>query len=207
MDSQDPDYLIKTVIIGDSGVGKSNLLSQFARNQFNPDSKTTIGVEFATKSIKIKNKTVKAQIWDTAGQERYRAITSAYYKGANGAMVLYDITSSISFTSVDRWMKELRDNTDPNLVIMLIGNKSDLQNRSVDIESAKQYAEKNNLLFFETSALQKTNVDEAFQQLISTIIDSYSKTAMNGDVKSALQPRPGVSIKSQKVEDEKKKCC
>lgn len=207
MDSQDPDYLIKIVLIGDSGVGKSNLLSQFARNQFNPDSKTTIGVEFATKSIKIKNKTVKAQIWDTAGQERYRAITSAYYKGANGAMVLYDITSSISFTSVDRWMKELRDNTDPNLVIMLIGNKSDLQNRSVDIESAKQYAEKNNLLFFETSALQKTNVDEAFQQLISTIIDSYSKTAMNGDVKSALQPRPGVSIKSQKVEDEKKKCC
>lgn len=207
MDSQDPDYLIKIVLIGDSGVGKSNLLSQFARNQFNPDSKTTIGVEFATKSIKIKNKTVKAQIWDTAGQERYRAITSAYYKGANGAMVLYDITSSISFTSVDRWMKELRDNTDPNLVIMLIGNKSDLQNRSVDIESAKQYAEKNNLLFFETSALQKTNVDEAFQQLISTIIDSYSKTAMNGNVKSALQPRPGVSIKSQKVEDEKKKCC
>ena len=128
MDSQDPDYLIKIVLIGDSGVGKSNLLSQFARNQFIPDSKTTIGVEFATKSIKIKNKTVKAQIWDTAGQERYRAITSAYYKGANGAMVLYDITSSISFTSVDRWMKELRDNTDPNLVIMLIGNKSDLQN-------------------------------------------------------------------------------
>ena len=103
------DYLFKVVLIGDSGVGKSNLLSRFTRNEFNLESKSTIGVEFATRSIQVDNKTIKAQIWDTAGQERYRAITSAYYRGAVGALLVYDIAKHLTYENVERWLKELRD--------------------------------------------------------------------------------------------------
>ena len=129
------------VLIGDSGVGKSNLLSRFTRNEFNLDSKSTIGVEFATRSIQVDTKTIKAQIWDTAGQERYRAITSAYYRGAVGALLVYDISKHQTYDNVTRWLKELRDHADANIVIMLVGNKSDLRHlRAVPTEEAKQFA-------------------------------------------------------------------
>lgn len=129
------------VLIGDSGVGKSNLLSRFTRNEFNLDSKSTIGVEFATRSIQVDSKTIKAQIWDTAGQERYRAITSAYYRGAVGALLVYDISKHQTYDNVTRWLKELRDHADSNIVIMLVGNKSDLRHlRAVPTDEAKQFA-------------------------------------------------------------------
>jgi Ras-related protein Rab-11A len=129
------------VLIGDSGVGKSNLLSRFTRNEFNLDSKSTIGVEFATRSIQVDSKTIKAQIWDTAGQERYRAITSAYYRGAVGALLVYDISKHQTYDNVNRWLKELRDHADSNIVIMLVGNKSDLRHlRAVPTDEAKQFA-------------------------------------------------------------------
>ena len=132
------------VLIGDSGVGKSNLLSRFTRNEFNLDSKSTIGVEFATRSISVDGKTIKAQIWDTAGQERYRAITSAYYRGAVGALLVYDISKHPTYENVTRWLKELRDHADANIVIMLVGNKSDLRHlRAVPTEEAKQFASEN----------------------------------------------------------------
>ncbi|MCP9261100.1 Ras-related protein Rab-11A [Dirofilaria immitis] len=134
------DYLFKVVLIGDSGVGKSNLLSRFTRNEFNLESKSTIGVEFATRSIQVEGKTVKAQIWDTAGQERYRAITSAYYRGAVGALLVYDIAKHVTYENVERWLKELRDHADQNIVIMLVGNKSDLRHlRAVPTDEAKIY--------------------------------------------------------------------
>ena len=123
----DYDYLFKVVLIGDSGVGKSNLLSRFTKNEFSLESKSTIGVEFATRSIRVDDKVVKAQIWDTAGQERYRAITSAYYRGAVGALLVYDVTRQSTYESVRRWLKELRGHTDSNIVIMLVGNKADLR--------------------------------------------------------------------------------
>ena len=200
MESSAPDFLFKIVLIGDSGVGKTNLLSQFVRSQFNPDSKTTIGVEFATKTIQIKNKTVKAQIWDTAGQERYRAITSAYYKGAIGAMILYDITSSLSFNSVNRWLQELRDNADENIILMLVGNKSDLgEYRSVSVADGRNLAEKEKMLFIETSAKEETNVQEAFQQLIGDIVDACAKSGLTGnEYRKNAQPRPGVAISGKK---------
>jgi Ras-related protein Rab-11A len=104
-----PNPAHAVVVIGDSGVGKSNLLSRFTRNEFNLESKSTIGVEFATRSVSIEGKTIKAQIWDTAGQERYRAITSAYYRGAVGALVVYDITKDVSFENVEKWLTELKE--------------------------------------------------------------------------------------------------
>uniref|UniRef100_G1TH86 Ras-related protein Rab-25 n=1 Tax=Oryctolagus cuniculus TaxID=9986 RepID=G1TH86_RABIT len=156
------------VLIGDSGVGKSNLLSRFTRNEFNLESKSTIGVEFATRSIQVDGKTIKAQIWDTAGQERYRAITSAYYRGAVGALLVYDIAKHLTYENVERWLKELRDHADSNIVIMLVGNKSDLRHlRAVPTDEARAFAEKNNLSFIETSALDSTNVEEAFKNILT----------------------------------------
>uniref|UniRef100_A0A8C7LY52 Ras-related protein Rab-11A n=1 Tax=Oncorhynchus mykiss TaxID=8022 RepID=A0A8C7LY52_ONCMY len=135
------DFLFKVVLIGDSGVGKSNLLSRFTRNDFNLESKSTIGVEFATRSIQVDGKTIKAQIWDTAGQERYRAITSAYYRGAVGALLVYDIAKHLTYENVERWLKELRDHADNNIVIMLAGNKSDLRHlRAVPTDEARAFA-------------------------------------------------------------------
>ncbi|MBA0827570.1 hypothetical protein Goarm_012342, partial [Gossypium armourianum] len=110
-DSGGEEYLFKIVIIGDSAVGKSNLLSRYARNEFNPHSKATIGVEFQTQSMGIDGKEVKAQIWDTAGQERFRAVTSAYYRGAVGALIVYDISRRTTFDSVGRWLDELKNRT------------------------------------------------------------------------------------------------
>uniref|UniRef100_A0AAZ3RJI9 Ras-related protein Rab-25 n=1 Tax=Oncorhynchus tshawytscha TaxID=74940 RepID=A0AAZ3RJI9_ONCTS len=133
--------LSTVVLIGDSGVGKSNLLSRFTRNEFNLESKSTIGVEFATRSIQVDGKTIKAQIWDTAGQERYRAITSAYYRGAVGALLVYDIAKHLTYENMERWLKELRDHADNNIVIMLAGNKSDLRHlRAVPTDEARAFA-------------------------------------------------------------------
>jgi len=176
------DYLFKVVLIGDSGVGKSNLLSRFTRNEFNLESKSTIGVEFATKSIHVDGKTVKAQIWDTAGQERYRAITSAYYRGAVGALLVYDISKHLSFENVERWLKELRDHAEPNIVVMLVGNKSDLRHRrTVPTEEAMAFAENNNLAFIETSALDSSGVEEAFRQILTEIYRLMSRKAITSE--------------------------
>merc|ERR1712032_145946 len=124
----------------------------FTRNEFNLESKSTIGVEFATRSLPVDGKTIKAQIWDTAGQERYRAITSDYYRGAVGALLVYDISKQVTFENVERWLNELRDHADNNIVIMLVGNKSDLKHlRAVPTDESKAFSEKNGLSFIETS--------------------------------------------------------
>jgi len=174
------DYLYKVVLIGDSGVGKSNLLSRFTRNEFELGSRSTIGVEFATRNIKAAGKTIKAQIWDTAGQERYKAITSAYYRGAAGALLVYDITRYNSFQNINSWLTELRDYTDGEIVIMLVGNKSDLRHlREVATDEATNYSQKNRLLFIETSALDANNVELAFQNLVTEIYKIRENRAMN----------------------------
>ncbi|WOK98133.1 ras-related protein RGP1-like [Canna indica] len=186
--NQKIDYVFKVVLIGDSAVGKSQLLARFARNEFSIDSKATIGVEFQTRTLNIDQKTIKAQIWDTAGQERYRAVTSAYYRGAVGAMLVYDITKRQSFDHVARWLEELRSHADRNIVIMLIGNKSDLGSlRAVPTEDAKEFAQRENLFFMETSALEATNVESAFMTVLSDIyrITSKKSLAANEETESA----------------------
>eukprot|EP00250_Pteridium_aquilinum_P033059 c5159_g1_i1 orf=286-936(-) len=192
---EDYDYLFKVVLIGDSGVGKSNLLSRFTRNEFSLESKSTIGVEFATRSISVDNKMIKAQIWDTAGQERYRAITSAYYRGAVGALLVYDITRHVTFENVERWLKELKDHTDSNIVVMLVGNKSDLRHlRAVSTEDGQSFAERESLYFMETSALEATNVEHAFQQILTQIYRVVSKKALDIGEDSAAVPSQGQTV-------------
>ncbi|KAE8289170.1 Ras-related protein Rab-11A Precursor [Larimichthys crocea] len=187
------DYLFKVVLIGDSGVGKSNLLSRFTRNEFNLESKSTIGVEFATRSIQVEGKTVKAQIWDTAGQERYRAITSAYYRGAVGALLVYDIAKHLTYENAERWLKELQDHADSNIVIMLVGNKSDLRHlRAVPTDEAKAMAEKHGLSFLETSALDSSNVELAFQTILTAIYNIVSQRQMSGRSDSDFSPASNV---------------
>ena len=126
-DGYDVDLIYKIVLIGDSGVGKSNLITRFTKDEFNIESKATIGVEFATKIMKHQEQMIKTQIWDTAGQERYRAITTAYYKGAVGAIVVFDISNNDSFLNISKWMNEIQNGADSDIAILLIGNKNDLE--------------------------------------------------------------------------------
>ncbi|KAG0463787.1 hypothetical protein HPP92_019372 [Vanilla planifolia] len=207
----DYDYLFKIVLIGDSGVGKSNILSRFTRNEFSLDSKSTIGVEFATKTLQVEGKTVKAQIWDTAGQERYRAITSAYYRGAVGAFLVYDITKKQTFENVQRWLRELRDHADSNIVVMLAGNKSDLNHlRVVSTEEAKVMAEKEGLSFLETSALESVNIDKAFHTILKEIFHIVSKKALAAQEAASMSGRriQGTTINvADSSTNTNKSCC
>jgi len=207
--SDEYDYLFKIVLIGDTAVGKSNLLARFTKGAFNSDSKSTIGVEFATKNVVVDGKTLKAQIWDTAGQERYRAITAAYYRGAVGALVVYDITSQQSYDNVERWLNELKDHADPNIKVMLVGNKSDLSHlRAITTDICARYARKNELSFLETSALNANNVDNAFIQLITDIYQTlHKKVHVNPEEKQSVVPGSQVQLDISASENKEKGCC
>ncbi|TNV76376.1 hypothetical protein FGO68_gene2425 [Halteria grandinella] len=166
------DFIFKIVMVGDQSVGKSNLLLRYTKNEFDQFSKVTLGVEFASKFLKIEadQQYVKAQIWDTAGQERFRSVTGAYYRNAIGALLVYDITNRNSFESIPKWMKELKEHADPNIVMILVGNKSDLkEQREVKHEEGLKFSEKHQIAFIETSALNAGNVDIAFKNLIHEI--------------------------------------
>ncbi|XP_009798472.1 ras-related protein Rab11D-like [Nicotiana tabacum] len=212
--SQKIDYVFKVVLIGDSAVGKSQILARFARNEFSLDSKATIGVEFQTRTLVIQHKSVKAQIWDTAGQERYRAVTSAYYRGAVGALLVYDITKRQTFDHIPRWLEELRAHADKNIVIMLIGNKTDLEDqRAVPTEDAKEFAQKEGLFFLETSAMEATNVEDAFFTVLTEIFNIVNKKNLaagddqaNGNTASLTGKKILVPGPAQVI-PEKKACC
>jgi Ras-related protein Rab-11A len=163
----DYDMIFKVVLIGDSGVGKSNILTRYIRDEFSLETKSTVGVEFGSKKSKIKGTNIKTQIWDTAGQERYKSITNAYYKGAKGALVVFDISRKDTFTAVDRWIGELKSNAYSEVSILLIGNKSDLEDlRQVSQEEAKQKASQYGVAYIETSALHSVNIEKAFNMMI-----------------------------------------
>ena len=191
---------------------KSNLLSRFTRNEFNLESKSTIGVEFATRSIQTDGKTIKAQIWDTAGQERYRAITSAYYRGAVGALLVYDISKKSSFENVERWLKELKDHADSNIVIMLVANKCDLKHlRTVTMEEGSSFSARHGLSFIETSALDATNVENAFRSILSEIYKLGSKKTLEkgtgGNLTADNTRTIIIEPSSEDPKVEKSKCC
>jgi small GTP-binding protein len=169
------DYLFKLILVGDSYVGKTNILSKYIKNEFNQNTKSTVGVEFGTKILKIEDKIIKAQIWDTAGQERYKSITSTYYKGAKGAFIVYDITNRLSFESVDKWIQDLNLNSDKNITLLLIGNKIDLEDkRDVTKEEGEEKAKSFGLAFLETSALTGENIDKVFDHMLKEVYNKIT---------------------------------
>ena len=204
MENKEYDLLFKLILIGDSYVGKSNILLKYLKNQFNENSKTTVGVEFGTKNIIINNKRIKIQIWDTAGQERYRSITSAYYKGAKGALIVYDITRKNTFDNIDKWITDLKLNGDENICIIILGNKSDLiDKREINKNDGIKKAEMYKTAFLETSALNGDNISKAFDELIEQIVIN-NKNIFQDDNENEIDK--GVNLNDEK-NNNKKKCC
>ena len=174
------DALFKVIVVGDCAVGKSNLLSRYVSNAFSGESRTTIGVELWTKTYKVEDKVVKVNIWDTAGQERFTALTSAYYKGANGAFIVYDITRKETFENVKKWYKELKMKVNKKMYVVLVGNKSDLYLlRKVRKDEGGNLAKEMGVQFYETSALDASNVGIAFKEMIANIYMKYKHNVDN----------------------------
>jgi len=185
--------ILKFIIIGDSSIGKSNILLRFTDNRFQSSHDSTIGVEFATKIISRQNTVYKLQIWDTAGQETFRSITRSYYRGTIGCLMVYDITNRESFESLEYWMSDFRKYCDPNTVIVLIGNKADLiDKRQVSYDEGKEFAEKHGFSFFETSAKTGINIADCFNNVVDKINNKIKSKGMN--IMLNKIPKPTSSI-------------
>ena len=201
------DLKLKLVLLGDSGVGKTNLISRYIHNAFQQDTKATIGVEFFCKTFKVNNnKVVKIEIWDTAGQERYKSITAAYYKGAKGALIVYDTTQKTSFENIDKWMSEIKEKSSKDMKLMIIGNKIDLKDeRQVETDEALAKAQILEAPIMETSALDATNVKEAFYDLLKEMYREIKKKIEV--VESQAQGgKDGIQLETNEKK-EKKGCC
>ena len=173
---QQYDFLFKILLVGNSSVGKSSLFLRFVDDVWNDVFVPTIGVDFKIKTLKINEKNVKLQIWDTAGQERFRTIISSYYKGAQGILLVFDVTEKESFESLNNWLIEIEKNANKNVVKILIGNKNDLEDkRVISFSQAKDFADSNGLKYVETSAKTNNNVTEAFSEIGKELMDASSK--------------------------------
>ena len=203
------EMMVKVILIGDSGVGKTNIMSKFLKNQFLEESKATIGVEFGSKLFNHEGHKIKAQIWDTAGQEKYKAITGAYYKGSKGALVVYDITQKKTFENIEKWVNDLKATGDPKITIILIGNKNDLDDkRQVSKDQGEEKARSFGCAFLETSAYSGDNIDKAFNLMVKEIYEKFSNDSTGED---ELAPGyKGQDVILDKANDKnikKKSCC
>ena len=164
------EFAYKFIIIGDSGVGKSCILLQFTHREFDINKENTVGVEYGNRVVEVNNTTVKLQIWDTAGQEQFKSIVRSYYRAVSGALIVYDVTNEKSFQNVKNWIKEARANANPQLVMMLVGNKTDLEGkRVVSKEQGQKFADQVGVMFKEVSALSRHNIDEVFSDTARAI--------------------------------------
>ena len=208
MEDDNYEMMFKVVLVGDSFVGKTNIMSKYLKNEFHEDSKATVGVEFGSKQFNVEGHIIKAQIWDTAGQERYKAITSAYYKGAKGAFVVYDITRKSSFDSIDKWINDLTSAADKKLTVVVIGNKSDLEDqRQITKEQGQEKASKLEVAFLETSAFSGENLDKAFEMMINEV---YKKCHEEMLAENDVDIEGGQDINLNKKPENPagtKKCC
>lgn len=199
--------ILKILLIGDTSVGKSSLLVRFVDETFLPDYVATVGIDFKIRTLEVDGRLVKLQIWDTAGQERVRTFTTSYYRGAMGIFVVFDVANRRSFDNTDYWVNNVREHANPNVAIMLIGNKCDLNPslREVSTEEAQAKAEEKGVPFIETSALQGVNVETMFRELSANILQKMPQNAQSlghgaGDTISFDEPS-GPQV------DSKKKCC
>ena len=186
-------------MIGNSGVGKSCLLIRFTDDTFSDSYVTTVGVDFKIKTLDIEGKSCKLQIWDTAGQERFRNIISSYYRGAQGIMLVYDITDMESFQNLNTWLIEIEKNASKNVYKILVGNKCDMENeRKVTVEQGKEFAEQYGMQFFETSAKNSTNVSDAFIAMTKEVMKNSGKKTINPNPNPVILPKPGEGVNINK---------
>ena len=208
--SSEYQYIFKLILIGNSGVGKSSIIQRYMKQTFEESYKCTIGVDFLMKSLQIKGKTVKLQLWDTAGQEKYKSMVSSYYRGANVALVVFDITNHSSFDSLPIWIENYYKNGPEQKNIILIGNKKDMADqRQVTLEEVELFSETNNMIYFETSAKDGDNIEYVFTYAAEKLLDFYGG---QNETNLKRHMTPTNDLQSQKfkeirIEEHKKKCC
>lgn len=196
--TQDYDYLFKILIIGDSSIGKSSILLRFADGTYTDNYISTIGVDFKIRTIELEGKTVKLQIWDTAGQERFRTITSSYYRGAHGIIVVYDVTDQETFSNVKQWLQEIDRYASEGVNKLLVGNKSDLVNKKVvEFKTAKEFSDQLSIPFLETSAKNATNVEQAFLTMAKQIKDRMGSPSSGANKDKVKLEGKAVNVKGQ----------
>jgi small GTP-binding protein len=207
------NYLLKFVIIGDSGVGKSNILLRYINNTFSDEFKTTVGVEFGAKNLEVNGRIYRIQIWDTAGQENFRSIARAYYKNSVCACIVYDITNRNSFNSIQSWIDDCVKQSPKSILFILIGNKNDLnESREVQYEEGVEFAKKRNMIFLETSAKTGNNIsaifDKSIRQIDKNILDNkYDLSNENCGIRQGIRAGSFVLSVEQTKKKKKKKCC
>ena len=198
--TSEPSFTFKILTIGESGVGKTCILRRFVENKFLKNHLATIGIDFKTKTLTINNQEIKLKIWDTAGQERFRNITTQYYKGADGIVLVYDVTDDASYEKIRDWMDQILSNTQKDDIgLVLLGNKCDMEPRSVTEEQGNKLAEELKISYFETSALTGQGIKEAFEQLTRDIMKKKGVGENTGDV--------GLDLKKTKNKNGKGDCC
>ena len=198
--SSDSNHTFKILTIGESGVGKTCILRRFVENKFLKSHLATIGIDFRTKVLHVYGKDIKLKIWDTAGQERYHNITSQIYKGADGIILVFDVNEEISFTKIKDWIEQIKSNvSQEEISLILLGNKCDIEERAISKEQGQEMANSLNLKYYETSALNGTGINEAFEGLTKEIMKK--KKVINSDGRT-------ISLTStQKAKNQKKGCC
>ena len=199
------NFKFKILLVGDSGVGKTCLFNRFTDGSFN-ETKATVGAGFTFKTYEVKNDIIIFEIWDTAGQERYKSVTSGYYKGSKGVLIVYDITKLDTFEKIEQWLSEVKEKAGNEIKVVLVGNKLDLEDRrEVSLDQSAEKASILNCPLMETSALDNTNVEKAFKELLIEIYKDIKKSPEleGGDKKLS----GGKSLETEKKSKKDKKCC